>query len=285
MNFIEEAVCFAAAGERLVGVLAIPERAVGVGVVVIVGGPQYRVGSHRQFVLLARHLARQGIAVMRFDYRGMGDGGGAAVGFEHCSDDVGAAIAAMRARCPQVGRVVLWGLCDGASAALLFLEHPAAASVAGLCLLNPWVRSETSLARAQVKHYYGQRLLERSFWAKLLSGKVDLAGAARELARKLRQAARGGAEQAATAPFQSRMASALRAFEGQVLLLLSGRDLTAREFVEYVAADSAWAGLLGATRVTRHEVAEADHTFSAAPLRAEVEDRTLRWLVDTVGAR
>jgi alpha/beta superfamily hydrolase len=46
-------------------------------VLVIVGGPQYRAGSHRQFTLLARSLAEQGFAVLRFDYRGMGDSTGA----------------------------------------------------------------------------------------------------------------------------------------------------------------------------------------------------------------
>jgi len=43
------------------------------GVLIVVGGPQYRVGSHRQFVMLARFLADHGVPCMRFDYRGMGD--------------------------------------------------------------------------------------------------------------------------------------------------------------------------------------------------------------------
>ena len=42
-----------------------------IAVLVVVGGPQYRVGSHRQFVSLARALARQGMTTVRFDYRGM----------------------------------------------------------------------------------------------------------------------------------------------------------------------------------------------------------------------
>eukprot|EP00487_Bulimina_marginata_P004583 TRINITY_DN21221_c0_g1_i1.p1 TRINITY_DN21221_c0_g1~~TRINITY_DN21221_c0_g1_i1.p1 ORF type:complete len:104 (-),score=8.73 TRINITY_DN21221_c0_g1_i1:127-438(-) len=33
------------------------------GVVIVVGGPQTRVGSHRLFVSLARELSKQGIAV------------------------------------------------------------------------------------------------------------------------------------------------------------------------------------------------------------------------------
>ena len=38
--------------------------------VIVVGGPQYRAGSHRQFTLLARHIAAAGYPVLRFDARG-----------------------------------------------------------------------------------------------------------------------------------------------------------------------------------------------------------------------
>ena len=47
-----------------------------VGVLIIVGGPQYRVGSHRQFVKLSRALSQHNIASMRLDSSGMGDSSG-----------------------------------------------------------------------------------------------------------------------------------------------------------------------------------------------------------------
>ncbi|MFB1029241.1 MAG: hydrolase 1, exosortase A system-associated, partial [Thauera sp.] len=73
----EIAQIFPCEGEELIGILALPETAVTrLGVLVVVGGPQYRVGSHRQFVLLARALAKSGVPCMRFDYRGMGDATG-----------------------------------------------------------------------------------------------------------------------------------------------------------------------------------------------------------------
>jgi alpha/beta superfamily hydrolase len=100
----------------------LPEKQPACGVLVVVGGPQYRVGSHRQFLLLSRRLASEGYPVMRFDYRGMGDGGGAMRSFEDVSADIGAAIEAFQRRCPSVRRIVLWGLCDAASAALLYVE-------------------------------------------------------------------------------------------------------------------------------------------------------------------
>src|SRR5262245_60307703 len=70
---VERAVVFGCEGEELLGVLHEPasDGATGTpastGVIIVVGGPQYRVGSHRQFVLMARELARRGHAVLRFD--------------------------------------------------------------------------------------------------------------------------------------------------------------------------------------------------------------------------
>ena len=92
MNYTEEALVFECANDRLVGILNKPDSPGNTGVIVIVGGPQYRAGSHRQFVLLARHLSANGIATLRFDYRGMGDSSGDPVGFENAHEDVRAAI-------------------------------------------------------------------------------------------------------------------------------------------------------------------------------------------------
>ncbi len=48
MTYTEEAVLFNCVGDTLVGVLTKPQTPAETGVVVIVGGPQYRAGSHRQ---------------------------------------------------------------------------------------------------------------------------------------------------------------------------------------------------------------------------------------------
>ena len=272
----ERALGFGCEGDALVGVLHEPAApASDIGVVVVVGGPQYRAGSHRQFVLLARAIADAGFAVLRFDYRGMGDSEGLPRSFEDAGADIGIAIDTMQAQASSVRRVVLWGLCDGASAALLYLDETRDPRVQGLCLLNPWVRSQASLARTQVRHYYTRRLTQRAFWAKLLTGGVG-SGAWRGLMDSLH--AQRAARVDDGASFQQRMARAWAAFEGDILLVLSGDDLTAKEFADTARTDTAWARALHHPRLQQRDLPDADHTISDPDDRRSVERLTLAWL-------
>lgn len=281
LRFTETVLAFPCEGERLLGVVSAREGAPGagdLGVVIVVGGPQVRAGSHRQFVQMARHLAAQGLPTLRFDVRGMGDSSGPQRSFEHLGADIGAAIAALQQARPEVRRVALWGLCDAASAALLYLHERPDPRVAALCLANPWVRSAASLARTQVRHYYGQRLLQKEFWLKLLSGRVA-ASAWRSFVDSLRQARAPASGAAAPEGFVAHMARAWMRFDGPLLLLLSGSDYTAREFVDVTATDPAWQGALSQPGVTQHELALADHTFSDAPAARQAEQLTAAWLL------
>lgn len=275
MSYREEPLRFACENETLVGILARPAQPADLGIVIVVGGPQTRVGSHRQFVLLSRVLAAAGFPVLRFDVRGMGDSTGAQRNFEHIAPDIAAAIDTLHSACPTVKRIVLWGLCDAASAVLLYCDDTRDPRIAGLILLNPWVRSEATLAKTQVKHYYGQRLLQREFWAKLFSGRLNILAALGELLRKLGQAR---ARPAAALGFQERMARGWKNFRGRILLILSGNDYTAKEFLEYAAGSTSWRGLLEQPGVTRIDLADADHTFSSQQWRHSVENVCLDWL-------
>lgn len=277
MSYTESALRFTCAHEHLFGILARPDEYGDLGVVIVVGGPQTRVGSHRQFVLLSRALAVAGYPILRFDVRGMGDSSGTQRDFEHITPDIGAAIDALQAACPTVTRIMLWGLCDAASAALLYCDDTRDPRIAGLCLLNPWVRSDASLARTQVKHYYGQRLLRKEFWAKLLSGRLNIVQSVTELLRKLDQARSTSVPQTQLS-FQERMAHGMKEFPGKVQLILSGDDYTAKEFLEYTTRSEHWHGLLDRPSLTRVDIAGADHTFSSQEWRKTVENACIDWL-------
>ena len=282
MNYSEQPLVMNGGVEPMVGIVSRPEQPCALGVVVVVGGPQYRVGSHRQFVLLARRLARAGFAALRFDYRGMGDSQGEPRSFESIDDDIALAVNALQQACPEVTRVVLWGLCDGAAASLLYTGRQSDARIAGLCLLNPWVRSDTTLARTRLKHYYSDRLMQQDFWSRLWRGQLAWRQSLGELVqsvRALRALPSVVSTLDARSSFQNQMARALKLYKGQVLLILSVPDTTAQEFVECASTHPDWAGLLQRPSVQRVDLAQADHTFSTAEWRAASEQAVLDWLI------
>ena len=165
-------IVFDCEGQELIGVIHNADANTHIGVLIVVGGPQYRVGSHRQFVLLARYLAKEGIPVMRFDYRGMGDSPGNTRDFNHIGKDIASAINTFQMYNKAVQKIVIWGLCDAASAALFYAYEDE--RVTGLVLLNPWVRTEYGEANAYLKKYYKNRLVSREFWQKILSGRFNV---------------------------------------------------------------------------------------------------------------
>jgi uncharacterized protein len=278
MPYEERALAFRCGGDTLVGIASVPAAPGTRGVLIVVGGPQYRVGSHRQFALLARHLAAHGIAAMRFDYRGMGDSDGDERDFETIQDDIRAALDAFVDAVPGVRDVVLWGLCDGASAAAMYA--PGDARVRGLVLLNPWVRTDDGVARTTLKHHYRDRLRDPAFWRKLAHGKFDYAGSLTSMLKLVRTAFAGRtAADDAQASLPERMRQGLHAFGGHTLLVIGGADLTGREFCDVAGSTPAWKRLLSAPRVTWRRLEDADHTFSRRAWRDQVAEWTREWVV------
>ena len=270
-------VVFDCDGERLVGIVHAAEGTT--GVLMIVGGPQVRAGSHRLYVRQARLLTSLGLPTFRFDTRGMGDSSGEFPGFEHLTDDIAAALDAFGAACPQVARFVLWGLCDGASAALLYLHDRQDPRIAGLCLLNPWVRTRVTQARTQVRHYYRDRLRDLGFWKKLIGGRIA-PSALQEgwRAWRMSRQRRADGPVAQETAFTDRMAAAWRRFDGPLLLVLSGQDYTAREFLEAARSGPAWRAALSRPGVSRIDLELADHTFSTTTGLRDLHEATRTWL-------
>lgn len=267
-------------GEQLLGILATPA-CVGtrsVALVILVGGPQYRAGPHRHFVELARTVSAAGWPVLRFDVRGMGDSTGPNLGFEHQAEDIGAALDAMQRAEPSVRRAVLWGLCDGATSAAMYLGSTGDPRVSGLILLNPWVHSDVLEAQTQLRHWYGQRLLQASFWRKLFSGRLGWASV-RGLWQTARQARGGtGAKPPVAGDFRSRMLHGIGLSPMPVLAVLSRRDATAQSFDLLCRQSSSWARALRQHRLRTSWLDGADHTLTDATHRDELARLTLKEL-------
>jgi exosortase A-associated hydrolase 1 len=276
-------VVFYCGADRLVGILHTGDAGAKTAVVITVGGPQYRVGSHRQFVLMARHFAAAGIPVLRFDYRGMGDSDGVQRSFEAVDQDIRAAINCLTSEVSSVNSVILLGLCDAASANIMYA--PSDNRVAGLILLNPWVRTTQGEAKTYLRHYYLQRVLQKSFWRTVFRGEYALLLSVRGFFQSLRNACglvdAGEPQSTVTGgTFLSCMRDGFDRFQGSVLILISGNDLTAQEFVDLCQTDKLWNRVMERPTTTVRKFPQADNTMSAASDLQFASETCVDWLTD-----
>lgn len=285
----ESAITFNCRNDTLVGILHKPDRPARRGVLMVVGGgPQYRTGGHRQLTLWSRRLCNEGFPVFRFDYRGMGDAHGDFRGFEDVGDDIQAAVDRFVAETPDLEEVVLWGECDAASAILFYAYRDARVKAA--VLLNPWVRTESGEAQAILRYYYLHRIMQASFWKKVVGLKFNLFGSigsalrlvqkshAQKTASVIKTGEAIGAPISRDLPLPQRLLAGMTRLSGPVMLVLSGRDLIAREFDLLVGASDAWKEQFDKKPVTRHDFPDSDHTFSSEAQRNDVVKHALTWL-------
>ncbi|QID18528.1 hydrolase 1, exosortase A system-associated [Nitrogeniibacter mangrovi] len=292
MSATETPIVIECDGAELIGMMHVPAEIKTRGVVAIVaGGPQYRGGVGRLQVQLARQLAAAGTPVLRFDYRGLGDSEGTFRGFQDVEPDLRAAIDAFLSRVPQMKEVVLWGGCDAAAAIMINAwKYPA---VTGLMVGNPWVHTEETGDAVTVKHHYAKRIRDKDFWLKLLRGQYNPFPALLTIGRALwararkrlsaHKASAGGPAQRDERhlPFVTRMRLGMSRFGGDVLLLMSGRSLVSKEFDELVGSDASWQQAMATPRhLARHDMPDADQTYSSVASRREVIAIARQWLHD-----
>jgi len=279
----ETALVFECEGEQLVGIVHRPVTPIPVGIVsVIAGGPQYRAGVSRNMVEMARELSAAGVAVLRFDHRGLGDSSGPFLGFKHNREDIQAAVDCLRREGPQVTEVVLWGGCDAASACMIH-----GADLSGVCSMvlgNPFVTTEKTQASVQRQHYL-RRLREGSFWRKLLRFEYSAGDYLRATWRWFSARLRPGRSTKNVEPAAAnsedwilRMREGLRRFEGPVLFLMSGRSLVSKEFDDLVGRDRVWQNICNRSHYRRIDLPEADQTFSGGNSRERVNRALREWL-------
>jgi uncharacterized protein len=289
MQFEERAFSFLCQGSWLYGVISVPQNLLSSsGVLIVVGGPQYRAGSHRQFTLMARGFAEKGLAVMRFDVRGMGDSQGSVRTFEEINDDLRSAIDQFYLEVPAIKKIILWGLCDAATASSFYAHSDK--RVNGLVLMNPWVRTKSGVARVYFKYYYLNRLFDPALWKNLISGKFNFFASLNSAVGFIKDLIGNHFKSKSTShserfeqvdtdlPLHERMYSSLKAFDGNVLIITSDNDLTAKEFIDLVKGSGKWQNFLVSSQVAQHNLSDADHTFSRRVWRDQVVQWTYDWI-------
>ncbi len=267
MKYDQRALGFSCQGCRLVGIVDVPERPLPRGVLVLTGGPQYRVGGHRQFTLLARMLAPRGIPVMRFDYRGMGDSEGEPRRYDNIDADVRAAMKEFFLQIPEMTEIVIWGLDDAATAAALYAHTDP--QVTGLVLLNPWVRDPDS-ARPSLLPHLRARFGELGFWRKIAGATSRDSNGAATMSEQVRANLRAVALDGGV-PLQQRIVAGLSCFTGHTLVVLGGADPLAQEFADLLDKHD--------TRCRRVTIAGANHSFASREWRDEVAETSANWIM------
>jgi exosortase A-associated hydrolase 1 len=220
----------------------------GTGMLLVTGGSQTRIGSHRMYERLARGLAALDYPCFRYDRRGVGDSGGEDPGFRGSGPDLAAAAAAFRRESPNLERIIGFGLCDGATALALF---GARAGLDGLILVNPWlVEAEAGEPPpAAIRQHYRKRLLSLEGWKKIFSGSVDYRKLLKGLRRiSAKEEASSLARDAALALAAGRLRAWALFAEGDATAIAAQQELK----------DPAFKGLIEGSQ----KVASDSHTFA-----------------------
>lgn len=282
---MEETLRFSCRDKMLFGILHNPDRNYSAEkiILMVIGGPQTRVGSHRLYVQLARFLAEHGVPSMRFDYEGMGDSEGEFIGFENAAASIEAAIDFLFSRFPLLKDVIIWSLCDGASACALYAPFDQD-RIRGMVLANPYVETETGQAKTFLKHYYFHRLFEKEFWQKLASRKFSFTRSINGLLSLAKKTLAGKKESGAAETLPFRVLDGVLTFHNPVHLLISENDMTGLEFYDLVQNQPKSRKKLNAGGILVHQISGADHTFTRSQWKKDMFEKTLHAL-DSLGMK
>lgn len=244
-------------------------------ILMIVGGYQTRVGSHRLYVQLARALCEQGLPVCRFDYEGIGDSQGSFVGFEGAGPSIKATIDYLYETFPDLTDIYVWSLCDGASACAVYASHDSK-RVTAMILCNPWVNTEESQAKTILKYYYIRRLLSKEFWQNFFSSRFNFKKSYDSFLGLVQNGYFSNADHRLNGSLPDRVFGGLSLYHRPVHFILSSNDLTALEFKEFLNGQPILRDRITKGMISLQYIEGADHTFSSELYKSKLFEETLK---------
>ena len=279
----ETAFAFSCKGDELIGFIHEGDHNRRIGVLSLVAdGPQYRGGVGRQLLRLGRRLATEGITMMRFDHRGIGDSEGSYRGFLYIEDDIAAAVDEFRRRSPWITDIVLWGGCSAATAALTHAHKIPA--VVGIIACNPFVNSPSITAKATRNHYVSS-LTKMAFWRKLIHGDYsirDYLSQGRQMLSKKIGSGLNKSQQTASdgdnVSFIDELLIGLKHFDGKVLFLMGDSFLRSDEFDVLITSSPEWRATYSKDNHERIDIQGGDQVFATLTAQERLFDAASAWL-------
>jgi pimeloyl-ACP methyl ester carboxylesterase len=287
VNGVKETVLCFGAGTSLVGISTrgVTREGRAPGVVFATAGIVHRVGPNRLYVRLARRLAEDGVASLRFDLSGIGDSGPRADALPYAESSVAEMREAMDALARETGvqRFVLVGLCAGTLTA--FRTALQDERVSGLVLLSPLLEDPATIPddvvaetlERKIAHDYSTRKIrDPSSWLKLLRGGANYANIARVATATLRRPfvrsvpPRPGVTEALERidRLARRRLEALLVFSEGTGVYQYYRSTLERPLARLEHAD----------RVRVETLASSDHNFTALANQQAVQTLVIEWL-------
>lgn len=289
---MEDTVKFACNGKTLFGILHVPEEYICTTLVVLMvtGGPQTRIGSHRLYVQLARFLCENGIIVFRFDYEGLGDSEGDFIGFSYAEQSIDSAIEYLKCRFSDTHAYVIWGLCDGASISAIY-SIKQKVKISGLILCNPIVHFDYMKYN---RRYYRNRILSLAFWSKFQLLRINFIDSFREVMKIINNEL----VELFNRLFNGKRISNNEILSNQVIesiinscapikLILSDNDVVADEFLNKLYSKKNVSKIFKKSKVTKTVIKNSDHTFSDPAAKKVLFKKSLEYIYDlgnTTGA-
>ena len=204
------------------GVLTLPAGEIRRTVLFLGGWSGDRQGPHRLFLLYARHLAGQGTASLRIDYRGRGesDGTHGDASIATMADDAGRAVAWLRAEGLLPAGLDVIAICSGCKVAITLatrvdVRHLDLLSAEAMGSLR--AKGTNAAKTASALRAYLRKLFRRETWRKIFRGEVRTDMVGKALTRhETRTADEAKAEDAILDHF--------RAYRGTIAFVYGGSD-------------------------------------------------------------
>ncbi|MGV8094280.1 MAG: alpha/beta hydrolase [Mangrovibacterium sp.] len=288
MDGKEIPVTFLNGKENLFGILHHPLNAELNEIPVIIflhGSAGYRIGPHQLFVRMARFLARQGYACLRFDFRGKGYSEGIRenTSYRTMLSDLDTVIQSVNSIYKPT-RIILVGICSGARTALSYIKNGKQTVHSLIELSSPllWQTNEVSTATSRTKGMitdYTRKAMNLDNWKRLFTGEVNykmigriiknnLAGQWLAIKNSLRRKKeRDGHNQTLNnKPFHN--------FKGEVLLIHGEKDPEAGTAMKQIKS------LLQKHQIGYHDlmIKNANHSFYSLKWEKEIMDTVYNWM-------